>query len=105
MEINHLQNQSILTDEQYAEYQRQLDTITGSEEWKTDEKMVVCFDSTGTFHKLYDDFNQAAKDFPLHVDKMLPCFCNGFIFHWFRDLEPVDKLRVIALNDIKNKEN
>lgn len=78
---------------------------------KTDQKtkqendrMIVAWNSDGTFYKLYDDFAQCRAEFPKLVTlKFFPCFYMGFKFQLFDTLSPIEKLKVVAADDIKNK--
>lgn len=67
-------------------------------------KMIVAWNYDGTFYKLYDSFEQCRAEFPKLVTlKFFPCFYMGFKFQLFDTLSPIEKLKVVAADDIKNK--
>lgn len=74
------------------------------QETKQQNEMIVAWNSDGTFYKLYDDFAQCRAEFPKIVTaKIFPCFYHGFKFQLFDTLSPIEKLKVVAADDIKNK--
>lgn len=96
MEYNNLGNKSsVLSDEQYAEYQA---SVTE----KQDTRALAVFEN-GSPWKMYDSMEDCARDFPLVNSDMVPCTYMGKRFVWFDTLPPVGKLIFVALDDIKNK--
>lgn len=67
------------------------------------DRMIVAWNLDGTLHRLYDGFAQLGTEFPLITEKAIPCVYMGKEIEWFDDLAPVEKLRVVALDDIKSK--
>lgn len=95
MENNNLGNKSsVLSDEQYAEYQ-------ASHTEKQGPRAIAVFEN-GSPWKMYDSVEDCARDFP-YVVMWIPCSHMGKDFVWFDTLPPVGKLIFVALDDIKNK--
>lgn len=96
MEHNNLGNKSsVLSDEQYAEYQASLAEQQGP-------RAIAAFEN-GSPWKMYDSMEDCAKDFQLVNPFLIPCKYNGKDLVWFDTLPPVVKLIFVALDDIKNK--
>ena len=69
-----------------------------------EDRPVVAMNQDGTLHKVYDNFTECLKEFPeLLTPDMVPCMYSGKKFQWLDAFAPVDKLRLVAMDDIKNK--
>ena len=68
------------------------------------DRPVVAMNPDGTLHKVYTDFDECLKEFPkLLVPNVVPCTYSGKKFQWLDAFSPLDKLRLVAMDDIKNK--
>ena len=74
---------------------------------KTDQENlrgpVVAWNLDRTLYRLYDTFEDAKREFPcLLTYRMLPCTINSKKLGWLEDLDPVDKLRIVAIDSARN---
>ena len=101
---NRLVNLDLMTPKQNVIYS------LSHKNFNNKSKPVVAFDSEGNFVMYFDNMTQAGKHFRsrngnANIDAAIITKGTAYGFKWayFNDLSPVDKLRVIALDDIKNK--
>ena len=79
---------------------------TDQEISRGDRGEVVAWNPDGTLYRFYDSFEDCAREFPyLVTPKMIPCTAGGKKLGWLKDLDPVDKLRIVAIDSARNAYN
>lgn len=103
---NSLSNLELVT----AKQNRQYSVAHASK--NRDRKPIAAFDESGNFAMYFDTLAEAGRHFRsrngnANIEAAIITNGTAYGYKWvyFNDLSPVDKLRVVVLDDIKNKEN